>query len=198
MRSNGSALKLPARKCTSQDVWSMTCFEDSPATHVYRPAQAPVSFKRLLCGIGCARGAAPLPRAGVRGRRLETLWPPPGARTARPRTRRLEARQELGLRAAPRAVSRTGEEELATAVRRVKPDGQRGPKAAQLMGNHFDARLPAPTDNPLLGGVRITDQRLSCRPWPAAPCINERTCVLTRRPTSLPYERTGRPASSAC
>jgi hypothetical protein len=45
---NGYALKLPAPKCTSQDVWSMTWFESSPATHIQRPAEAPVSFKRWL------------------------------------------------------------------------------------------------------------------------------------------------------
>ena len=27
----------------------MTWFEDSPATHIYLPAKAPVSFKRSLC-----------------------------------------------------------------------------------------------------------------------------------------------------
>jgi hypothetical protein len=48
MRSNGHALKLPARKCTRRDVWSMTCSWRVPATHIYRPAGAPVSFKRRL------------------------------------------------------------------------------------------------------------------------------------------------------
>jgi hypothetical protein len=59
----------------------------------------------LLGGTGCARGAAPLRRAGVRGHRLETLWPSFGARTARPRTRRFGAGRELGLRAAPRTLA---------------------------------------------------------------------------------------------
>ena len=50
---NGSAVKLPAQKCTRRTVWSMTCFEDPPATHIYRPAEAPVSFKRRLGGTLC-------------------------------------------------------------------------------------------------------------------------------------------------
>jgi hypothetical protein len=42
---NGLAVKLPARKCTSQYVWSMTWCEDPPATHLYarrkrRPASS--------------------------------------------------------------------------------------------------------------------------------------------------------------
>ena len=45
---NGSAVKLPAPKCTSQFVSSMIWCEDPPATHIYRPAKAPVSFKRRL------------------------------------------------------------------------------------------------------------------------------------------------------
>jgi hypothetical protein len=36
--SNGSAVKLPAPKCTSEYVWSMIWCEDSPATHIYGPA----------------------------------------------------------------------------------------------------------------------------------------------------------------
>jgi hypothetical protein len=53
-RPNGFAVKLPAPKCTSQYVWSMTWCEDPPATHIYRPAQAPASFKRLLGGLPLA------------------------------------------------------------------------------------------------------------------------------------------------
>jgi hypothetical protein len=86
----------------------------------------------------CARGRA---AAGdsARGIRLEILLRPLGAPTARPRTRPLVGRQELGLRAAHLAVSGAGDEELATVVRRQDSEDLRGPKAVHLMGKDGDA-----------------------------------------------------------
>jgi hypothetical protein len=89
----------------------------------------------------------------ARGLRLETWLPPSGAPTARPRTRRFVAGQELGLRAARFAVSRCGAEELSGAVWRVEAERQRGPKAVRLMGNQFEAQQPATTDSLSWGGA---------------------------------------------
>ena len=61
--------------------------------------------------------------------------------------------QELGLRAAHLAVSRASDEEVVTVVRREELDGQRGPKAVDLMGKDVDAPPPATTDDLFLSGA---------------------------------------------
>ena len=112
-----------------------------------RQQQAPVMRRPMS-----ARGRAAA-EDSARGHRPERRLPPPGAPTARPRTRRLVRGQELGLRAAHLAASRAGDEELVTVVRREERARQRGPKAVDLMGKDGDARLRATTDHLFVSGA---------------------------------------------